>query len=89
MNNEIMDLTMWASGIFMVLVALNGFLTFHLWDKITHLKDDVQELKASLETSRDRVTYLYDQVNRVETKVDVKDQIEQIVQEALEANKDD
>ncbi len=76
---------LYAVGILqLVSTMVTGLFIIHLIDKQAHQKDKIASLETSIEISRDRVTYLYDQLSRVETKVDINDKLEEI-QEGLEA----
>lgn len=85
----ISELTIYWNG-FLLLFAAATSVTFVFQDmrltkahhQIEDLEDTVSQLRTSQEVARDRVSYLYDQLSRVETKVDVKEQIAEAVQEA-------
>jgi hypothetical protein len=84
-NEELGNLLMGLTGLTLIFFAVSSFFLVHLHDQVGKMKHTIQEMKNSQEIARDRVSYLYDQVSRVETKVDVKDTLEAI-QEAIETS---
>lgn len=73
------------NGLFMLVSCA---LVYHLSHKQHKQEDAINELKMEVMVARDRVTHLYDQVNRVETKVDVQDQLQEIQEAIEEINRD-
>ena len=89
--NNVPDLLYALMGLTLLFFAASSMAHIHLWDTAGKLKEDIRSLKSSMEIARDRVSYLYDQVSRVETKVDISDKLEEIqeaLQEASEIDRD-
>ena len=84
MISQTVDLLVSFAYVNIMFMAIFAGSSYLLWDKNHSMQERVRKLETSAEIARDRVTYLYDQLSRVETKADVQATLEDL-QETVDA----